>query len=202
MEKSIAWLEKLLTLQGLTAAVSGHQRSEASADSAENSDRTDDSFWLTIDTASLSEEQVQSLIGDRGQVLDAIQYLANTTLNMAQAEDDQRAYTIEINGYREQRQAELKGMVEAAAEQVLADGEEHELKGLSAAERRYVHGLFSEYEQLKTFSQGREPERHLVVTLIGDNDDTGTDTDTNADTETDTSADTDTDTGTSADIDQ
>ncbi len=183
MEKSIAWLEKLLTLQGLTATVSGHQRPETSADSAENSDGTDDSFWLTIDTASLSEEQVQSLIGDRGQVLDAIQYLANTTLNMAQAEDDQRAYTIEINGYREQRQAELKGMVEAAAEQVLADGEEHEMKGLSAAERRYVHGLFGEYEQIKTFSRGREPDRHLVVTLIGDNEDTDAhaDPDANAD---------------------
>lgn len=188
MEKSIAWLEKLLTLQGLSANVSGHQQAETPRETAEGEAVTDDSFWLTIDTASLSPEQVQGLIGDRGQVLDAIQYLANATLNMAQAEGDQRAYTIEINGYREQRQAELKGIVEAAAEQVLADGAEHEIKGLSAAERRYVHGLFGEYDQLKTFSRGREPERHLVVTLIGDNDDT----DINADT----------DTGNSADIDQ
>lgn len=178
MEKSIAWLEKLLALQGLTASVSGHQKAETPVEGSDSRAVIDDSFWLTIDTASLSPEQVQGLIGDRGQVLDAIQYLANTTLNMAQAEDDQRAYTIEINGYREQRQAELKCMVEAAAEQVLADGKEHELKGLSAAERRYVHGLFGEYEQIKTFSRGREPERHLVVTLIGDNEDTDADADT------------------------
>lgn len=161
MEKSISWLEKLLTLQGLQADVSGEQMTE-----------DDDSYWLTIDTSSLSEAEVDSLIGDRGQVLDSIQYLANITLNMGENEDEQRAYTIEVNGYREKRQAELKMLAEAAAQQVIANGQEHEIKGLSSAERRHVHGLLGEYEQLETFSRGREPDRHLVVKMATDDDNT------------------------------
>ena len=91
MEKSISWLEELLALQGLKASVSGSQNT---------GDLADDSYWLTINTDSLTTEEVNSLVGDRGQVLDSIQYLANITLNIGQAEDEQRAYTIEINGYR------------------------------------------------------------------------------------------------------
>ncbi len=169
MEKSISWLEKLLTLQGLEASVSGAQVSEETGD---------ESYWLTIDTAALSAEEVDSLIGDRGQVLDSIQYLANITLNIGQPEDEQHAYTIEINGYRKKRQAELQALAEEAAEQVIASGEEHEIKNLSSAERRQVHGLLGAYEQLETFSRGREPDRHLVVKLAAahaDSSDEGND---------------------------
>ena len=174
MEKSISWLEKLLALQGLEASVSGEQM-VADPDKKDG----DDSLWLTIDTASLSEEQVNGLIGDRGKVLDAMQYLANTVLNLSVSKEEQRAYTLEVNGYRKKRQAELKTLADEAAQQVIANGEEHEIKGLSSAERRQVHGLLGEYEQLETFSRGREPERHLVVTLAK--------TDVAADSDADTS---------------
>lgn len=168
MEKSISWLEKLLTLQGLQTSVSGTQMT---------GDLGDDSFWLTIDTEPLTDAQVEGLIGDRGQVLDSIQYLANTTLNMGQQADAQQSYTIEINGYRKQRQAALKMIADEAAQQVMASSQEYEVKGLSAAERRQLHGLLGEHEQLETFSRGREPERHLVVKLLGDDDTAGDDAD-------------------------
>jgi len=158
MEKSISWLETVLKLQGLTAEVSGAQTT---------GDLGDDSYWLTISTDSLSEEDVNSLIGERGQVLDSLQYLANTILNMGEDAAAQQSYTIEINDYRKKRQAELKELAEQAADEVLNnDKKEHELKGLSSAERRQLHGLLGEYEQLETFSRGREPERHLVVKLV------------------------------------
>ena len=158
MEKSISWLEELLKLQGLNASVSGNQTT---------GDLGDDSYWLTIDTAGLSEEQITTLIGERGSVLDAMQYLANTILNMGADSDEQQSYTIEINGYRQKRQAELKQLADEAANDVLHNGEsEHEVKGLSSAERRQVHGLLGEYENLETFSRGREPHRHLVVKRV------------------------------------
>ncbi|MEL7328804.1 MAG: R3H domain-containing nucleic acid-binding protein [Cyanobacteria bacterium J06634_6] len=158
MEKSISWLEKLLTLQGLDASVSGNQTT---------GDLGDDSYWLTIDTANLSAEEIETLIGNRGDVLDSIQYLANTILNMKVEKAEQHSYTIEINGYRKKRQAELKALAEEAAAEVLNNGQsEHEIKGLSSAERRQVHGLMSEYPQIETFSRGREPERHLVVKVV------------------------------------
>ncbi len=168
MEKSISWLEKLLKLQSLEASVSGAQTT---------GDLGDDSYWLTIETDSLSEEEIAMLIGDRGAALDAMQYLANTILNMSLEADEQQSYTIEINGYRRQRQLELKTLAEEAAAEVLNNSKaEHEIKGLSSAERRQVHGLLGEYNDIETFSRGREPDRHLVVKLtVSDAVDSATD---------------------------
>ncbi|MGB3294945.1 MAG: R3H domain-containing nucleic acid-binding protein, partial [Phormidesmis sp.] len=68
-------------------------------------------------------------------------------------------------------------IADEAAQQVMASSQEYEVKGLSAAERRQLHGLLGEHEQLETFSRGREPERHLVVKLLGDDDTAGDDAD-------------------------
>jgi spoIIIJ-associated protein len=128
-------------------------------------DDSGDSCWLTIAEQSLSADQVQTLIGPGGAVLDSIQYLANTTLNLGKSEGEQQAFTIELAGYRSRRLAELKLMAEAAADQVRASGQEYELKGLSAAERRQVHHFLSAQSGLATFSRGKEPDRRLVVCL-------------------------------------
>ncbi len=159
IEEGVSWLSELLSLQGMNAEVKSEER---------NGELGDDSYWLTIVTDTLSAEQVEALIGERGQVLDSMQYLANATLNMGRAEDEQHSYTLEISGYRQQRQGELKTMADQAAEQVKSSGEEYEMKGLSSAERRQMHGLLGEHEGLETFSRGREPDRHLVVKLAGD----------------------------------
>jgi len=157
--KGTEWLSQLLALQGLEADVSGCQKGEPGSDSA--------SYWLTIDEANLSETQIESLIGDRGKVLDAIQYLASTTLNIGAAADEQQAYTIELAGYRERRQAELQDMADNAASEAKETGREVEIKGLSSAERRQVHTLIKEHGGLETFSRGREPDRRLVVHVPG-----------------------------------
>ncbi len=147
------WLEELLKLSGTPASVSID-------DSALESEG---SCWLIIDSQSLSSEQVEGLIGDKGLTLDAIQYLANTTLNLNQAEDEQCAYTIELNGYRKQRQQELEAIASEAAQHVRESGGEYEIPSLSSAERRQVHTLVKAYGDLETYSRGREPDRRLVV---------------------------------------
>lgn len=147
------WLEKLLELSGLSATVD--------ADAAQI--QQEGSYWLTIDSAPLTSEQVETLIGADGSVLDAVQYLANTTLNLGQPEGQQCAYTVELNGYRAKRQAELQAMAEQAAAKVRETGEEFEMVALSAAERRQVHTFLKSFEDLETYSRGREPDRRLVV---------------------------------------
>lgn len=154
-QAGVEWLTALLTMQGLTATVSARVVE----------DETGHSCWLTIDESGLTPEQVQTLIGDRGSVLDSIQYLANTTLNLGKEADQQQAFTLELAGYRAKRLEELKAMALAAAEQVLASHEEYEIKGLSSAERRQLHHFLKAQEGLSTFSRGKEPDRRLVVCL-------------------------------------
>lgn len=153
----VNWLTSLLTMQGLASTVTANPVEDESGESC----------WLTIAEEPLSPEQVQALIGESGAVLDSIQYLANTTLNLGKGQDEQQAFTIELAGYRARRLEELRAMAAAAAERVLASGEEYEMQGLSSAERRQMHHFLAAHEGLATFSRGREPDRRLVVHTVG-----------------------------------
>lgn len=152
-QAGVAWLEQLLAYQALPVAVTA----EMVADEAGAS------CWLTLDDSNLSPEQVATLQGDRGSVLDAIQYLANTLLNLGRSPDEQQAYTIELAGYRAARQEALQALAAEAAKTVRATGQEYEMEALSSAERRQMHHLLKGYEGLETFSRGKEPDRRLVV---------------------------------------
>lgn len=154
------WLGELLQLMGVATEIKAQLQTIA----VESSDFPEpDNYWLTIDETNLEPEQIQALIGVQGAVLDAIQYLANATLNLNQPPEQQAAYTIELNEYRIQRQAEIRAIAESAAQQVRATGQEIEIKSLSSAERRQIHTFLKDYNDLETFSRGKEPHRHLVV---------------------------------------
>lgn len=153
MQRGQQWLESLLRLAGLPADVTA----------TINASFSEESCWLTIDEASLLPEHVQIITGSGGTVLDSIQYLTNAILNLSQERDQQKAFTIELAGYRLRRYAELKTIAEQAATEVRETGAECELKALSSAERRQVHTMLKEYEDLETFSRGQEPDRRLVI---------------------------------------
>lgn len=153
MQRGQQWLEELLRLAGLPADVTATL----------NSSFSEESCWLTINESSLLPEQIQAITGSGGAVLDSIQYLTNAILNLSQERDQQKAFTIELAGYRLRRYAELKAIAEQAAAEVRETGQEFELKALSSAERRQVHTMLKEYEDLETFSRGQEPDRRLVI---------------------------------------
>jgi len=154
MQRGQQWLEQLLQKASLPSAVSS-QFQEVNPELA--------SCWLTIEANNFTPEQIQILIGLDGSVLDSIQYLANTILNIGQPPEVQQAYTIELNGYRARRQAELQRLAVEIAEQVRTTGVEFEMKSLSSAERRQVHTFLKVYDDIETESRGREPDRRLVV---------------------------------------
>ncbi|MEA5581912.1 R3H domain-containing nucleic acid-binding protein [Nodularia harveyana UHCC-0300] len=160
MERGQQWLTTLLQLTGIPAETKGNL--EIDPPQLENSPEID-SYWLTIDQTNLTEEQIRILLGPEGSVIDSIQYLANSVLNLSLPEAEQAFYTIELNGYRVKRQAEIHSMAVAAADEVRASGQEVEIKSLSSAERRQIHSFFQECADLQTFSRGREPHRYLVV---------------------------------------
>ena len=155
IQRGQEWLAKLLALMKIPSQVkvtepeSGSQQSTAA--------------WLTIDESQLNPEQIQLLIGENGKTIDAIQYLASALVNIGIAPEEQRAFTVELNGYRLRRQAELKQLATEIAEQVRSTGQEAEIRHLSAAERRQVHTFLQDAEDLATESRGQEPDRRLVV---------------------------------------
>jgi spoIIIJ-associated protein len=155
MQRGQQWLEELLRLSKLPAVV------QATDEATPHDDKP--SYWLTIEPKNLTPQQIEILTGPEGAALDAIQYLVNSILNQGQDEQQQAAYTIELNGYRRRRQEELRTLAQQAAQQVRETGGEVELRSLSSAERRQVHTFLKECEDLETQSQGQEPDRRLVV---------------------------------------
>jgi spoIIIJ-associated protein len=160
MQRGQQWLKTLLELTGVSTEIDGELET---AQLGESNSEEPDNYWLTIDESNLTPEQIRLLIGSDGSVLDAIQYLANSVLNLNQPEELQASYTIELNGYRVKREAEIRAMAEAAAQQVRSTGQEVEIKSLSSAERRQIHTFLKDFDDLETFSRGKEPHRHLVV---------------------------------------
>ncbi|MDE5075250.1 MAG: RNA-binding protein [Trichodesmium sp. St15_bin1_1] len=152
LDQGQQWLERLLNLAKIPAKVIARQQ--------------EDSYWLTIDETNLTPEQVSVLVGVDGKVIDAIQYLTNTILNISNDNYEQHlAYTVEIGGYRARRQEELLLMAEYAAKKVRLTRQDYELTSLSSTERRQIHTMLKDCEDLETYSHGQEPDRRLVVRI-------------------------------------
>ncbi|MEL6929177.1 MAG: R3H domain-containing nucleic acid-binding protein [Cyanobacteria bacterium J06600_6] len=149
------WLEQLLTLMGVTAKVETEGFATVDADSS--------SSWLSISAAGLSEAQKQQLIGNKGESIDALQYLTNTVLNLGAEPEQQNSFVVELDGYRVQRNQELTTLTQEAIAQVQSTGEEVEIPGLSSAERKQIHSLIENTEGLRSESRGQEPNRKLVI---------------------------------------
>ncbi len=164
MEQAQLWLCEVLQGMGIPAVV------EIVEDPALG-------ILLEIDGESLGEQHKQALMdpgfcGDEGAgtiTLDSVQFLMNTLLNLHTPKEEQRSYVIDLGGHRARRQQELEATALAAAEQVRSTGQPTEIKGLSAAERRQVHTFLSQpqFEDLATESQGREPDRRLLIQPVG-----------------------------------
>jgi len=165
IDRGVEWLTELLRLSGLPASVRAEVNTIGSLQGADLSseDSSPQDWWLTIDHTSLTPEQVEGLLGQDGAVLDAMQYLGNAILNLHQPQDQQQAYTVELAGYRAQRQAELRTIAEQAAEHVRQTGTEYEIPSLSSAERRWIHTYLQPCADLETESRGKEPDRRLVI---------------------------------------
>lgn len=157
IQRGKEWLETLLKLMGLPTEVNiGEDKVDPLAQGTS---------WLLIDQTNLTREQIEILIGPKGEGIDAVQYLANTILNIEVEEEDQQAFTIELNGYRLKRQAELLAWANSVVEQVRQTGQEVEMTSLSSAERRQIHTFLKDADDLETESRGQEPDRRLVIRL-------------------------------------
>jgi len=165
IDRGVEWLTELLRLAGFPALVRADVNTIGTLQGANafSEDTPPQDWWLTIDHTSLATEQVEGLLGQDGAVLDAIQYLGNAILNLHQTQEHQQAYTVELAGYRAQRQAELKTIAEQAAEHVRQTGTEYEIPALSSAERRWIHTYLQPCGDLETESRGKEPDRRLVI---------------------------------------
>ncbi len=111
--------------------------------------------------AELSGKNVGSLIGRRGETLDAIQHLANYVINKNRSE--RIRINIDAENYRAKRADALSRLAVKVAEKVVKYRRNVTLEPMNAYERHVIHTALQEFEGVTTYSTGTEPNRRVVV---------------------------------------
>lgn len=109
----------------------------------------------------LQGRDVSYLVGKRGEVLNALQYMGNV-ISSRQLGNGVRV-VLDGNNFRRVREEKLSAQAHEIAEQVKANGMEAVLDPLPAFERRLVHQALADYPGVVTYSEGEEPNRKVVI---------------------------------------
>ena len=143
-----ATVSKLLSLMKLEAQVSAHY---------EESDR-EGRQTIHIDVRG---DDLSILIGRRSETLNAFQYIAS--LMVGKEVQQWVQLVIDVEGYRNRRENQLRRMARRMAEQVVKTGRRQVLEPMSSNERRIIHLELRDHPAVFTESTGEEPHRKVCI---------------------------------------
>ena len=111
--------------------------------------------------AVLHGDDLGLFIGRHGQTIDAVQHLAYKIA--ARTSTPPPKVEVDAAGYRERRRQALERQADQAAGDAVRSRRPVALDAMSATERKVVHEYLKDREDVETYSEGTEPDRHLVV---------------------------------------
>lgn len=112
----------------------------------------------------LTGEDLGYLIGRRGDTLDALQHLANYSIN--RNVEGHIRINVDAESYREKREESLRRYAQKKAQQVLKAHRRTTLEPMNAYERHVIHATLQDMDQLTTYSVGTEPNRRVVIEYV------------------------------------
>ena len=125
---------------------------DVSIDVAEKDDK------VVID---LKTENSSAVIGYRGEVLDSLQCLAGAIYNSDK--DDFIKVVVDCENYRDKREKTLISLADKLANKAVKTGRKVTLEPMNPFERRIIHSALSDFEGVKTESEGKEPNRYVAI---------------------------------------
>ncbi len=142
-EKALAFIEGLYEKMGITCTC----------------ELKEDEEGATINVISVDSS---SVIGYRGDILDAVQYLASIYAN--EGKEEFKRIVVDCEGYRDRRVETLDKLAKKTADKAVKNGRPIRLEPMNAFERRIIHSALVDDDRVTTSSFGEEPSRYLVVT--------------------------------------
>lgn len=122
------------------------------------SEVVEDDDKIVINLISTSSS---TLIGHRGEMLDAIQTLAGAVANIGN--DEYKRVVVDCESYRSKREETLKELAVKLANKAVRTGRKVTLEPMNPFERRIIHSALTDNKDVKTESQGNEPNRYIVI---------------------------------------
>jgi spoIIIJ-associated protein len=114
-------------------------------------------------TVDINGDNLNFLIGYRGQSLDALQNVIS--LALLKEFNEYTPVTVDINGYKRRKIDRIKDDAMREIDKVRFEQKEIELSPMNSWERRQVHMLVSEYDDIVSESTGERRERRIVLKL-------------------------------------
>ncbi|NNC74144.1 MAG: hypothetical protein HKN93_01405 [Acidimicrobiia bacterium] len=108
-------------------------------------------------------EQTQALVGAKGSVMHSVLELTRTVVQ--RKTHGAPRMRIDIAGYGERRRAALKIYAGKLADELLEHGGEVMLEPMNAADRKVVHDAAADIDGIRSFSEGEDPNRSVVLSL-------------------------------------
>lgn len=135
----------LIDAMGLDATIDAHDAGDA----------------IAVDVAT---KETGLFIGQKGETIDAIQYLLNVAVYKNRP--FVKRIVVDSEGYRQRRIEAIRGMAHRTARRAVRERRSLSLPPMPAAERRVVHLFLKENPKVTTSSEGKEDGRKVVVSPI------------------------------------
>lgn len=122
---------------------------------------SDNNGDLNVYLSSLDDSEARLLIGRQGKFLKSLQHLLRKALKK------EAGFGIKINldiaGYRKHREEVLKREVRKIASEVQKTKVDAKLDSMNSYDRRIVHMVVSEFDNVLSQSEGEEPNRYVII---------------------------------------
>lgn len=112
-------------------------------------------------SVDLAGEDISYLLGHNGEMLNALEYLANK--NYGRFLDENTRIVFDSSDFRNTRAIELKLMAKHAAERVRLTKKPFTFEPMPPSERRIVHLTLSEFPDIRTESHGEGDDRKVII---------------------------------------
>lgn len=104
-----------------------------------------------------------TIIGKRGQTLDAVQYLTSLVVN--KDTDKYVRVVVDAENYRSKREKTLQQLADRLAGKVIKNKRSVRLEPMNPYERKVIHATLQSNSKVTTRSEGDEPYRRVIIEL-------------------------------------
>jgi spoIIIJ-associated protein len=111
--------------------------------------------------ADVAPDNTALFIGQKGETIDALQYLVN--LSAFRERPYFKRVVLDAEGYRQRRVEAIQGMAHRTARRAVRERRTVEMPPMNSAERRVVHLFLSENPRVTTESEGSGDNRRVKV---------------------------------------
>lgn len=109
-------------------------------------------------------ENLGYMIGNQGRHLDSLQYILQLIIRREVGEEDfDFRLTLDVSGYREERDSKIEEIALQKADEARILGEPVDLPAMKPYDRRVVHMVLQKFDDLKTESFGEGRDRHVRI---------------------------------------